>query len=86
MNEHSIRSRARRTADVVISGYSASYAHFLPRGEQDEWGFGGKTMCGAKHRNGRWMGTNNPEERALADKAELCPRCIKTALIEGHLD
>jgi len=86
VNEHSIRSRARRTADVVISGYAASYAHFLPRGEQDQWGFGGKTLCGARHRTGRWQGTANDEERAQANKAELCPRCIKTALIEGYLD
>ena len=86
MNENSIRSKVRRVADVVHSGYGASYSHFLPHGERDQWGFGGRTLCGATHRNGRWKGIDSPEEIAEANGREICPRCIKNALLQGMLD
>lgn len=87
MNEATIRSRVRRGKNhVVTSGYPQSYAHFLPTDEPDQWGFGGRTICGAQHRNGRWQGIENPQEIADANTREICPRCIKQALLLGLLD
>lgn len=87
MNENSIRTKVRRARHhVVTSGYPQSYAHFLPADEPDQWGFGGRTVCGAKHRSGRWQGIENSGEIADANTRELCPRCVKTALIQGLLD
>lgn len=86
MNEQQIKTKARKATDVVISGYKASYAHLLPHGSRDQWGFGGRTLCGATHRSGRWQGVDSPEERAEADAANLCPRCVTAALYQGMLD